>query len=170
MKVGLTLAQRRYDSTDVGPMLDQPALLSGVETRHSHQILLHDQIYLLPWSLNKIVYILSATFPNISTWIKIMLFLFKFQSISLAPNPNHATIASGNGLVRNRWQAIISTNGDPNQWCHTASPGVILGICSANERRRYCVMHPLSDRAHIQNDLCVTRLQRVKWMTNFSIT
>ena len=29
MKVGLTLAQRRDDSTDVGPTLDQPALLSG---------------------------------------------------------------------------------------------------------------------------------------------
>ena len=29
MKIGLTLAQRRDDSTDVGPTLDQPALLSG---------------------------------------------------------------------------------------------------------------------------------------------
>ena len=65
------------------------------------------------WSLNKMAAILQTTFSSVFSWMKSLVFWFKFHlNCFCGFNWQHVSIDSGNGLAPYRRQAITWTNVD----------------------------------------------------------
>ena len=80
--------------------------------------------------------------------------IFIKTSMKFAPAGSiEVIIGLGNGLVLNRQQAVTWTMLNK---IYDTIWGIILGMGSANERRRYIVTSSLIGWAHTQNDPCIS--------------
>ena len=63
-------------------------------------------------------------------------------------------IASGNGLARNRWQAITWTNDDRVKWCIYVLPGFVYSIKIVNSKWLGAVRQQAITWANVDRDAC----------------